>query len=138
MKITFELPEYDNDWQLRRFDLGHPHPVVRWCHVCVKSTGGPMVRFTQSWWHVGCLEDAFAWQAVQDSVLSAWILIAMDVAKYPSKHSASEIRAVIQNLIAGPYMTALWRAGKDEAGRDDRDDRKDEDELFGGDADLRP
>lgn len=121
MKITFELPEYDNAWRLSRFpeDEG---PVVRWCHACAKPTEGPMVRFAQIWWHVSCLEETFAWRAVQGSVLSAWILIAMDVGRHPSKHTASEIRAVIQNLIAGPMMTALWSAGKQEAARDLRED----------------
>lgn len=114
MKITFELPEYDNAWQLSRF-REDGRPVRRWCYGCAKSTDGPMVRFARSWWHVSCLESAFAWKAVQDSVLAAWIHIAIDVSRYPSKHTASEIRAVIQNLIAGPMMTALWRAGKDEA-----------------------
>lgn len=120
MKITFELPEYDNAWQLSRFreDEG---PVIRWCHACAKRTNGPMVRFARLWWHVSCLEETFAWRAVQDSVLSAWLLIAIDVARYPSKHTAAEIKAVIQNLIAGPMMTALWNAGKEEAAGDLRE-----------------
>jgi hypothetical protein len=121
LKIVFELPEYDYDWVLAKLSENPDDPhhlVARSCHVCGGVTGGVMLRFVRLWWHVRCLEETFSARAVENRLLSAWLLVALDVAKYPSKHSAAEIRSVIHNLVAGPMMTALWRAGKDEAARD--------------------
>lgn len=103
-KITFELSSYDADegeWDER--------PPARHCDYCVQHPGsdpserGEMVRFAKSWYHRPCLERFMAEKIATGSLAAAWVLIAIEVAQRPHKHTSATIRATLQSLLAMPH-----------------------------------
>ncbi|MFD9249570.1 hypothetical protein [Streptomyces bottropensis] len=97
MKITLDLPEReytgDNGRDTDGAPIGFPD-----CEQCGDELYGTVVKLTPiGWLHAGeCVEKALA------DPKTAWANIARHVAKYPSRHSAATIRAVITNLVEGP------------------------------------
>lgn len=107
MKITLDLPEYDNpgyrEVQADGFDN-----TPGLCPVCGYELRKLTARLEPlGWVHaevdidngesgLTCLEKAVQ-QLTQDP-RAAWLTVARHVAKYPSKHSASTLRAAITEL----------------------------------------
>jgi hypothetical protein len=108
VKITLDLPEFtlsDSD------GYGDPdyHPGV--CAGCGYERSGTMVKLVPFGWlhtepeHEGeksCLQkvvDGIEKTALAIDPVTAWKTVAQHVAKYPSRHSASTIRAVLTQLL---------------------------------------
>jgi len=68
------------------------------CHLCSREfgDGDPIIRHaTHGWVHLLCLaEDVRSMEPDQ-----AWLVLAEQIARSPSRYRAGEIRAVVQNLI---------------------------------------
>lgn len=105
MKITLNLPEIDTDSITGiDYETGAPDPAPD-CTMCGQELTGTAVKLLPyGWLHAeGCL------QKLVDSLgrigpQAAWLVVAQHVAKYPSKHPASTIRAVLTEL-----MKPTWK-----------------------------
>ena len=114
MKITLDLPEYDaSDYNLTGIDpeTGAPNGFPD-CARCGQELSGTAVKLLPfGWLHSeGCLQKV-ADTLAQIGPRTAWLIVAQHVAKYPSRHSASAIRAVITELLKPAWKLA------DEAAR---------------------
>ncbi|MER6249437.1 hypothetical protein [Streptomyces griseorubiginosus] len=108
MKITLDLPEYTVD---PSDGHGDPYYDPGICAGCGSERAGVMVRLAPHGHlhatppHEGeqsCLQkvvDGIAENALRFGPRAAWSSVAEHVAKYPSRHSASTIRAVITELL---------------------------------------
>jgi hypothetical protein len=96
MKITLDLPEAEYTGDGGRDEDGAPIGFPD-CEQCGGELYGTVVKLaTVGWLHAGeCVDKTLA------DPTAAWKTIAQHVAKYPSKHSAATIRAVITNLLEG-------------------------------------
>ncbi|NUS82724.1 MAG: hypothetical protein HOY75_08220 [Streptomyces sp.] len=116
MKITLDLPEMTID---PSDGYGDPyyHPGV--CGHCGEDKSGTMAKLVPFGWvhtqpaHEG---EKSCLQTVVDGLpqigpRAAWMVVAQHVAKYPSRHSASAIRAVLTEL-----LKPAWQVRK-EAGQ---------------------
>lgn len=97
MKLTLDLPErdfsghpgYEHDGSLAYSgDCGH-------CDTELGDTNVKLAPF--GWIHASCLPDAVAKLTADPE--QAWQVVARHVARHPSKHSASTVRAVITQLL---------------------------------------
>lgn len=100
MKITLDLPEYDATDAFLGIDpeTGAPQGHAD-CDGCGQELSGAVVKLVPlGWLHAdGCLQRAV--DKLRDlTARDAWLTVAQHVAKYPSRHSASTIRAVITEL----------------------------------------
>jgi hypothetical protein len=105
MKITLDLPEFDaSDASVtgRDPETGAPEGFDD-CALCGEELSGTAVKLLPyGWLHAEkCLQAAV--DRTQGAYSTAWLTVAQHVAKYPSRHSATTIRAVLQNVtrIAG-------------------------------------
>jgi hypothetical protein len=96
LKITLDLPDREYTGDNGRDIHGAPNGFPD-CEQCGDELYGTVVKLTTiGWLHAGeCVDKALT------DPTTAWKTIAQHVAKYPSKHSASTIRAVITNLLEG-------------------------------------
>lgn len=106
MRITLDLPEFTispDDHNGYEADTGAPLPFAD-CDFCGEERTGVMVKLVPfGWVHAeGCLQKLTD-QLTQIGPRAGWLAVAQHVAKYPSRHSASAIRAVIEQLMK-------WRA----------------------------
>jgi hypothetical protein len=120
LKITLDLPEYTVDPAEGYAD---PYYDPGECAGCGHERSGVMVKLAPHGYlhaeppHEGeksCLQkvvDQVERNALQFGPRAAWSSVAQHVAKYPSRHSASTIRAVITEL-----LKPAWKVRK-EAGR---------------------
>lgn len=93
MKITLDLPDREYTGDNGRDEHGAPNGFPD-CTQCGDELYGTVIRFAPvGWLHPACLE-----KAVGDPEV-AWKTIAEHVAKFPSRHSASTVRAVITELL---------------------------------------
>jgi len=116
VKITLDLPEYTVD---PSDGNGDPYYHPGDCENCGSERSGTMVKLIPyGWVHAeppsegqkSCL------QAIVDNLphigaQTAWLVVAQNVAKYPSRHPASVIRAVINELLK-PAWKVRREAGK--------------------------
>lgn len=94
MKITLNLPEREYTGDNGRDQDGAPNSFPDCAHCGDELCGTVVNLATVGWIHAeGCLEKALA------DPQHAWWTIARHVAKYPSRHSASTIRAVLGELL---------------------------------------
>ncbi|MFI8792632.1 hypothetical protein [Streptomyces sp. NPDC055105] len=109
MKITLDLPEYKVDTGEGDLD---PYYDPSICAGCDSERSDIMAKLVPFGWlhtvpeHEGaksCLQKA-ADSLGQIGPQAAWLVVAQHVAKYPSKHSASTIRAVLTEL-----MKPTWK-----------------------------
>lgn len=117
--VTFEVPSYEADEDELFGDLaGGDHEVARlkrnYCVFCLNSrrTGllklelgdcfehGVMLKFAGDWYHEACLTTMMHGLVAADALGTAWVLIAGDIANYPSLHSVSTIRACLRALLS--------------------------------------
>ncbi|HEY5834930.1 hypothetical protein [Streptomyces sp.] len=115
MKITLDLPEYDNPGHREQHADGYDN-TPGLCPVCGYELRQMTARLQPiGWVHAQldddetgptCLEQAI--EKVLADPRAAWLSIAQHVAKYPSRHNAATIRAALTNLaaIAGAPFTA--------------------------------
>lgn len=108
MKITLDLPEFTVD---PADGHGDPYYDAGDCAGCGYERSGVMVKLVPHGWlhteppHEGeksCLQtvvDGIQTAALAIDPQTAWKTVAQHVAKYPSRHSASTIRAVITELL---------------------------------------
>jgi hypothetical protein len=94
LKITLDLPERQYEGDNGRDADGAPNGFPD-CQICGDELYGTVVKLhTIGWLHAGeCVDKALG------DPSQAWATIARHVAKYPSRHSASTIRAVITSLL---------------------------------------
>ncbi|MFC8267775.1 hypothetical protein ACFUIZ_18890 [Streptomyces cinereoruber] len=109
MRITLDLPEYDaSDSALNGIDpeTGAPNSFPD-CDYCGEELSGTAVKLIPfGWLHAeGCLQKA-ADGLTRIGPRTAWLTVAQHVAKYPSRHSASAIRAVITELLKPAWKLA--------------------------------
>lgn len=102
MRITLDLPEFTidpNDHNGFEDETGAPLPFAD-CDFCGEERSGVMVKLVPfGWVHaVGCLQK-LADQLTKIGPRAGWLAVAQHVAKYPSRHSASAVRAVIEQLM---------------------------------------
>ncbi len=97
MRITLDLPEITigPDEDGGRDEHGAPHGLPG-CPNCRTEWDGQMVKAVDGLVHERCLAR---WLSRRDE-RDAWKVLAAQVAKYPSRQSASAVRAVIQALLA--------------------------------------
>lgn len=96
MKITIDLPDITidpNDDGGRDQD-GAPHGLPD-CPHCHTEYDGQMVTTTDGRVHARC---ARGWLSRREE-REAWRAVAAQVAKYPSRQSASAVRAVVRALL---------------------------------------
>lgn len=110
MKITLDLPEFTVD---PSDGYGDPYYDPGVCGACGYERTGTMAKLAPHGWlhtepaHEGqqsCLQqvvDAMQKNAWNIGPRAAWVAVGQHVAKYPSRHSAATIRAVITNLMEG-------------------------------------
>lgn len=113
MKITLDLPEYLDFDKYPGFDpeTGAPEPGPD-CDLCGEELSGTVVTIVP----YGRIHTEGCLQTLVDGLQNigpqaAWLVVAQHVAKYPSRHSASTIRAVLTEL-----MKPSWKLRK-EMGR---------------------
>lgn len=96
MKITLDLPDFpiDPDDDGGRDQYGAPNGLPD-CPHCHTEYDGQMVRTADGRVHERCLDG---WLSRRDE-RDAWKALAVQVAKYPSRQSASAVRAVIRALL---------------------------------------
>lgn len=113
MKITLDLPEFTVDPSDGGGDPYY-HPGV--CASCGDERTGTMAKLVPYGWlhteppHEGeksCLQTIVD-NLPQIGARAAWLVVAEHVAKYPSRHSTSAIRAVITELIK-----PVWKVRKE-------------------------
>ncbi|MFG2412321.1 hypothetical protein [Streptomyces goshikiensis] len=96
MKITLDLPDFsihpDDDGG--RDQDGAPYGLPD-CPHCHTEYDGRMASTTDGRVHERCL---VGWLSRRDE-RDAWKVLAAQVAKYPSRQSASAVRAVIRALL---------------------------------------
>lgn len=106
MKITLDLPEYDNPGHREYETDGYDH-IAGLCAGCGHELFGLTVRIhPHGFLHAEKEEDGdgrtcqerFVEKLLADPA-TAWLTIARHVAKYPSKHNTSAIRTVITALV---------------------------------------
>jgi hypothetical protein len=106
MKITLDLPEYDNPGH-REYEVdGYDHRA-NLCVGCGDELYGLTVRIhPHGFLHAEKEEDTEGRTCQEEFVeklladrKAAWLTIARHVAKYPSKHSTSAVRTVITELV---------------------------------------
>lgn len=97
MRITLDLPEItisaDDDGG--RDEHGAPYGLPD-CPHCRTEYGGVMVRTVDGLVHDQCVKG---WLTRRDE-RDAWKVLAAQVARFPSRQSASTLRAVIRALLA--------------------------------------
>lgn len=101
MKITLHLPSYTTTGD----EDGYTTAADGVCAGCGHDRYGPMARLHPfGWLHaededggVTCLQKAIDSLAAPD-MTTAWTTVALHVAKYPSRHDAATIRAVLREL----------------------------------------
>ncbi|WP_405676747.1 hypothetical protein OG292_19150 [Streptomyces sp. NBC_01511] len=96
MRITIDLPEItiDPSDDGGRDTDGAPHGLPD-CPHCRAEYDGRMAKTTDGLVHERCLTG---WLARRDE-RDAWKVLAAHVAKFPSRQSASAVRAVVQALL---------------------------------------
>lgn len=96
MKITIDLPDRQYEGDNGRDEDGAPNGFPD-CDQCGQELYGTVVKLAPvGWLHAQeCVAKALA------DPKTAWLTIAQHVARYPSRHSASTVRAVITNLLKG-------------------------------------
>ncbi|MCX5229709.1 hypothetical protein [Streptomyces sp. NBC_00233] len=101
MRITLDLP----DFTLDDTDPNDPHFNPGLCAGCGNERWGRMARLHGTGWlHTQTDDDTEptcrqkALDNLQTNPLSAWQTIALHIAKYPSRHDAATIRAVLRHL----------------------------------------
>lgn len=113
MKITLVLPEYDNPGHCESEVDGYDHRTGL-CAGCGDELYGLTVRMLPlGWLHAEREEDnegKTCQERAVESLLAdprtAWLSVAKHVARYPSRHSTSTLRAVLTEL------TKLAEAGE--------------------------
>ncbi|MGV2914609.1 hypothetical protein [Streptomyces alfalfae] len=96
MKITIDLPDFpiDPSDDGGRDEDGTPHGLPD-CPHCHTEYTGQMVSTADGRVHERC---ARAWLSRRDE-REAWRAVAAQVARYPSRQSASAVRAVVRALL---------------------------------------
>jgi hypothetical protein len=96
MRITLDLPDItiDPSDDGGRDEYGAPYGLPD-CPHCHAEYDGQMVKTADGLVHERCLKG---WLSRRDE-RDAWKALAAQVAKYPSRQSASTVRAVIQALL---------------------------------------
>jgi hypothetical protein len=107
MRITLDLPDFTitpDDHNGYEEGTGAPLPFAD-CDFCGEERNGAMVKLVPfGWVHAdGCLQTLVDHLTTKIGARAGWLAVAQHVAKYPSRHSASTIRAVIEQLVK-------WRA----------------------------
>lgn len=102
MRVTLDLPEFTitpEDHNGYEEGTGAPLPFAD-CDFCGEERSGVMVKLVPfGWVHAdGCLQKLTD-QLSQIGPRAGWTAVAQHVAKYPSRHSAATIRAVIEQLM---------------------------------------
>lgn len=96
MKITIDLPEItidpSDDGGRAPDGAPHGHPDCPHCHT---EYDGQMVSTTDGRVHERCVRSWLSRREERD----AWRVVAAQVAKYPSRQSASALRAVLRALL---------------------------------------
>ncbi|TXS50154.1 hypothetical protein [Streptomyces sp. t39] len=96
MRITIDIPTIDirPDDDGGRNPDGAPYGLPD-CPHCHTEYGGRMARTLDGLVHEECVN---AWLSRRDE-RDAWKVLASHVARYPSRQSASAVRAVIRALL---------------------------------------
>lgn len=108
MRITLDLPEFTVS---PSDGAGDPYYDPGVCEGCGYERHGKMVKLIPFGWlhaededgETTCLQKAVD-NLPQIGAQAAWLVVAQNVAKYPSRHSESTIRSVLTEL-----MKPTWK-----------------------------
>lgn len=106
MKITLDLPEYKNPGHCEAEVDGYDHSTGL-CAGCGDELYGLTVRMLPlGWLHAEAIEDnegktcqELAVEKMLADPRTAWVSAGKHIARYPSRHSTSTLRAVITELV---------------------------------------
>lgn len=78
------------------------------CTVCARSiAAGQDITYFRGWAHAKCVTEAL----LNTDAANAWIVLGAQLARRPSAFNATEIRAIVGQLLAlaGDLPVEVWR-----------------------------